>query len=65
MGNKDKVSNKAQDLKGKAKETVGSAVGNEELETEGKADQAKAGLKDAGEKLKDAASDVKDSVTGH
>ena len=64
MGNKDKASNKAQDLKGKAKETIGSAVGNDELETKGKADQAKAGMKDAGENLKDAASDVKDAVTG-
>jgi uncharacterized protein YjbJ (UPF0337 family) len=65
MGNKDKVSNKAQDLKGKVKEAVGSATGDEELETKGKVDQAKAGLKDAGEHLKDAASKVKDAVTDH
>ena len=64
MGNRDKVSNKVQDLKGKGKEAVGSATGNHELEARGKADQAKAGLKDAGEKVKDAASDAKDAVTG-
>jgi uncharacterized protein YjbJ (UPF0337 family) len=64
MGTKDKASNKAQDLKGKVKETVGSATGNKDLKTKGKTDQAKAGLKDAGEKVKDAASSVKDAVTG-
>jgi uncharacterized protein YjbJ (UPF0337 family) len=48
-GTKEKTSNQRQDAKGKVKETVGSAVGNKELENKGKADQAKAGLKDAGE----------------
>jgi uncharacterized protein YjbJ (UPF0337 family) len=65
MGTKDKASNKAQDLKGKVKESVGSATGNDKLEAKGKTDQTKAGLKDAGEKVKDAASNVKDAVTGH
>jgi uncharacterized protein YjbJ (UPF0337 family) len=46
------------------KETAGKAVGNEHLEAEGKADQTKAGLKDVGEKVKDAASKLKDTVTG-
>jgi uncharacterized protein YjbJ (UPF0337 family) len=64
MGTKDKASNKAQDLKGKVKETVGSATGNKDLRNKGKTDQAKAGLKDAGEKVKDAASNVKDAVKG-
>ena len=64
MGSKDKVSNKAQDLKGKAKESVGSATGNEELRRKGESDQTKAALKDSGEKLKDAASHVRDAVTG-
>jgi uncharacterized protein YjbJ (UPF0337 family) len=54
MGTKDKASNKAQDLKGKVKETVGSATGNERLRTKGKTDQTKSSLKDAGEKVKDA-----------
>lgn len=63
MGTKDKASNKMQDTKGKLKETVGSAVGNEDLEHKGKSDQAKAGLKNAGEDVKDAANKVKDAVT--
>ena len=64
MGTKDKASNKAQDLKGKVKESVGSATDNEELRRKGKTDQTKAALKDSGEKVKDAASDVKDAVKG-
>ena len=64
MGTQDKASNKVQDLKGKAEETVGKATGDEDLENEGAADQAKAAVKDIGEKTKDAASKVKDAVTG-
>jgi uncharacterized protein YjbJ (UPF0337 family) len=64
MGTKDKASNKTQDLKGKVKEVAGSATGNEELERKGKSDQTKAALKDSGEKVKDAASHVRDRVTG-
>ena len=64
MGTQDKASNKVQDLKGKAKETVGKVTGDEDLESEGNADQAKAAVKDVGEKVKDAASKVKDAVTG-
>jgi uncharacterized protein YjbJ (UPF0337 family) len=51
-----------QDAKGKVKETVGSAVGNKDLEGKGKVDQIKAGLKDAGEDVKDAVAHVKDAV---
>jgi uncharacterized protein YjbJ (UPF0337 family) len=50
----DKAKNKAQEIKGKAKETVGKAVGNERLEAEGVADQAVGDVKQAGEKVKDA-----------
>jgi uncharacterized protein YjbJ (UPF0337 family) len=64
MGTKDKASNKAQDLKGRAKETAGSATGNEDLRRKGKADQTKAALKDSGERVKDAESHVKDAVKG-
>jgi len=49
----DKASNKAEELKGKTKETVGKATGNEQMEAEGKGDQAKGNLKQAGEKIKD------------
>ena len=54
MGMDDKLSNAADDAKGKAKEAVGSATDDEELERQGKTDQAKSDLKDAGEKVKDA-----------
>jgi uncharacterized protein YjbJ (UPF0337 family) len=50
----DKVKNKAEDLGGKAKEKVGQVTGDTSTENEGKGDQAKSNLKDAGEKVKDA-----------
>ena len=54
MGAHDKVSNKIDDAAGKAKEAVGNATGDDHTRTEGKLDQAKSSLKDAGEKVKDA-----------
>lgn len=54
----DKISNKAEDLGGKAKETAGNVTGDEQLQAEGQTDQAKAGLKDAVEHVKDAAKDL-------
>ncbi|MHA3947785.1 CsbD family protein [Cellulomonas bogoriensis] len=53
MGTDDKARNTGEDWKGKAKEATGSATGDEQLEAEGKADQSKASLKQAGEKVKD------------
>ena len=49
----DKVSNKAEELKGKVKEGVGRATDDRDLEAEGHGDQAKGNLKQAGEKVKD------------
>jgi len=54
MGAHDKVSNKIEDVAGKAKEAVGKVTGDHSKENEGKTDQAKSSLKDAGEKVKDA-----------
>ncbi len=54
MGAGDKISNKIDDLGGKSKEGVGKATGDKSTENEGKLDQAKSSLKDAGEKVKDA-----------
>ena len=54
MGIVDKAKNAAEDAKGKAKEAAGKATDNDRLETEGKADQSKADVKNAGEKVKDA-----------
>lgn len=63
MGIADKAQNKAEDLGGKAKEAVGGATGDQQLENEGKGDQVKSSVKDAGEKVKDAASTLKDKLT--
>lgn len=60
MGIGDKISNAAQQAKGKVKEGVGDATDNSRLEAEGKAEQAGANVKQAGEKTKDAARDVVD-----
>jgi uncharacterized protein YjbJ (UPF0337 family) len=54
MGLDDKIKNAAEDLVGKAKEAAGKVTGNEKLEAEGKADQTKSDLKQAGENVKDA-----------
>jgi len=59
MSAEDKANNKVEEVKGKAKETTGRAVGNERLEAEGTADQTSANVKQAGEKVKDAAKNLK------
>lgn len=58
MGLGDKISNKAQEVAGKAKETLGDVTNNEKLQAEGVGDQAAAKAKQAGEHVKDAAKDV-------
>jgi uncharacterized protein YjbJ (UPF0337 family) len=50
----DKVKNTADLARGKLKEAAGAMTGNDKLQAEGKADQKKANLKQAGEKVKDA-----------
>lgn len=54
MGIADKAKNKAEELAGKAKEATGRATDDRDLENEGRGDQVKSNLKDAGEKVKDA-----------
>lgn len=54
MGIDDKVKNAAQEAKGKIKEGFGDLTDNPRLEAEGKADQAAANVKQAGEDVKDA-----------
>jgi uncharacterized protein YjbJ (UPF0337 family) len=51
---RNKTRNKSQELKGQMKEAAGAATGNRRLEAEGRADQTKANLKQAVEKVKDA-----------
>jgi uncharacterized protein YjbJ (UPF0337 family) len=54
MSAEDRAKNTAEKAKGKVKEGVGKVTGDESLEAEGHADQAKGDLKNAGEKVKDA-----------
>jgi uncharacterized protein YjbJ (UPF0337 family) len=54
MGIGDKIDNMTDDASGKAKEATGKATDDERLEAEGRTDQSKADLKQAGEKAKDA-----------
>lgn len=54
MTNKDKAKNVAQVAKGKVKEAAGKTTGDDKLEADGKADQMKGNMKQAGEKVKDA-----------
>lgn len=53
MGLGDKIENKAEELKGKAKVGAGKATDDPELEAEGHADQVKGNVKQVGEKIKD------------
>jgi uncharacterized protein YjbJ (UPF0337 family) len=53
MGDSDKLKNSTDSTVGSAKEKLGDATGNEDMQAEGKSDQAKADLKQAGEKVKD------------
>lgn len=54
MGADDKIQNKVDEISGDAKERIGDATNNEDLQAEGAADKSKANLKQAGEKVKDA-----------
>ena len=53
MSGTDKMKNKAEELTGRGKETLGDATGDRDLQAEGQADQASGNLKQAGEKVKD------------
>ena len=54
MSAENKAANKVDEMAGKAKEVLGRATDNRDLEAEGKGEQAKSNLKQAGEKVKDA-----------
>ena len=54
MGMDDKMKHSAESGLGKAKEKLGAATDDHSLEAEGKKDQSKSDLKQAGEKVKDA-----------
>ena len=50
----DKAKNKVEEMEGRAKQIVGSATGDSETQREGRFEEAKGNLKQAGEKVKDA-----------
>ena len=62
MGLGDKAKNKAEELVGKGKATVGDATDNPDLEAEGRTQEAKADVKQAGEDVKDTGDDVADAL---
>ena len=62
MGIFDKAKNSAEKLAGQAKEAVGDHTGDDELKAEGQKDQAKGSIKNVGEDVKDAASDIKNDL---
>jgi uncharacterized protein YjbJ (UPF0337 family) len=49
----DKLQNAAESAMGSAKEKVGDATGNEDMQAEGQVDKSTADAKQAGEKIKD------------
>ncbi|AMT70597.1 CsbD family protein [Mycobacteroides immunogenum] len=79
MSVENNVANKAEEVVGQAKEAAGAALGDENLQAEGQADQAASKLKqglddvaekvkhtveDAAEKVKEAVESVKEKITG-
>ena len=54
MGADDKLKHTAQKAKGKGKVAAGNATDDQDLRNEGKSDQRKSNVKQAGEKVKDA-----------
>ena len=54
----DKIKHAGQEAKGKVKEATGKATDDHSMEAEGKGDQASANVKQAGDKVGDAAKDI-------
>ncbi|GAA4090026.1 MULTISPECIES: CsbD family protein [Actinomadura] len=59
MGFLDKLKNKTQRAKGRAKEEAGHQTRDPYLESEGTKDRVAGGAKQAGEQVKDAAKEVR------
>jgi uncharacterized protein YjbJ (UPF0337 family) len=54
MAEENKAANKVTEIKGKIKKKAGQATDDRSLEAEGRAEETKGDLKQAGEKVKDA-----------
>jgi len=61
MGLMDKLRNKLQMGRGRAKQTVGRASGDPYLESRGQADRVSGSVKQVGEQAKDAGRNIKDA----
>ena len=61
MGGED-IRNKAEELKGAAKEKLGDVTDNEDLQAEGAAEKAKANVKQTVEDAKDNLEDATDAT---
>jgi uncharacterized protein YjbJ (UPF0337 family) len=64
MSGFDDIKNKAEELGGQAKEAVGNASGDQDLQNEGKADQVKSDAKQKFEDAKDQVTDKANEVIG-
>ena len=60
MGFMDKLRNRLQMGRGRTKQEAGRAARDPYLEAEGRGERVKGGVKQAGERLKDAGKDVRD-----
>ncbi len=63
MSAADKAKHALEEVAGKAKKGLGDVTNNDDMKAEGQADVSKANAKQAGDKAKDAAGDVKDAFT--
>jgi uncharacterized protein YjbJ (UPF0337 family) len=63
MGIFDKAKNSAEKVAGQAKEAIGDHTDDSELKAEGQRDQAKGSIKNVGEDVKEAASDIKKDLS--
>jgi len=54
MSGTDKLTNKIEELSGKGKQAAGDATDDPDLRAEGKKEETKSNLKQAGEHVKDA-----------
>lgn len=54
MTNMDKAKNKAEEIEGRAKQAAGAVRGDRAQQREGRVEETKGNLKQAGEKVKDA-----------
>ncbi len=61
---KDRIDGKVDEIAGRGKSAVGDLTGDEQLKSEGEADQASGKVKQGAADLKDKADDLVKKVTG-